>query len=81
MCAEDTDIFILALAFQEEMNAKRFLRCGSVMRTRFIYVNKVAICDALPIMHAFTGCDTVSTFIVRGKLGALKLLMSHSTYQ
>ena len=32
--------------------------------------------DALLGMHAFTGCDTVSAFAGRGKIGALKLLTS-----
>ena len=34
--AEDTDMFILALAFKKEIDAKLYLRCGYVMRTRFI---------------------------------------------
>ncbi|KAJ8251972.1 hypothetical protein COCON_G00212840 [Conger conger] len=32
-------------------------------------------------MHAFTGCDTVSAFAGRGKVGTLKQLKSDRTYQ
>ena len=32
-------------------------------------------------MHAYTGCDTVSAFVGRGKMGALKLMKSETTYQ
>jgi len=30
------------------------------------------ICTSLPVFHAFTGCDTVSVFEVRGKKTAWK---------
>ncbi len=39
------------------------------------------VCRALIGMHAFTGCDTVSAFVGRGKTKALKLLISHVDYQ
>ena len=39
------------------------------------------VSDALLGMHAFTGCDTVSAFAGRGKMGALKLLKSDKAYQ
>ena len=32
-------------------------------------------------MHAYTGCDTVSAFASRGKMGALKLMNSEKIYQ
>ena len=32
------------------------------------------LCEALPSFHAFTGCDSTSAFIRRGKLNPLKIL-------
>ena len=85
--AEDTDVFILSLAFHDTISCNIFIKCGTKTRTRYIDVSKVAIsvgkdvCHSLPGMHAFTGCDTVSAFSGRGKVGALKLLKGHSKYQ
>ena len=56
-----------------------YMKCGTATRTRYISIRKVSdvlgkdICHALPGLHAFTGCDTVSAFSGRGKLGALRL--------
>ena len=38
------------------------------------------VCQALVGLHVFTGCDTVSAFAGRGKLGAQKLLKDSKTY-
>lgn len=78
--AEDTDVLLLCLAHNRNINSNLFIKCGTKTRVRYIDVNKVAaavgqsICDALLGMHAFTGCDTVSSFGGRGKLSPLKLL-------
>ena len=50
-------------------------------RIRYIYINKLrhglgdGVCYYLIGMHAYTGCDTVSVFAGRGKLGALPLMI------
>ena len=36
------------------------------------------VCHALPGMHAFTGCDTTSSFAFHGKKSAFKLLCDDS---
>ena len=60
---------------------------GSNNRTRFIDIGKLVqaigndICSALVGLHAFTGCDTVSAFAGRGKLGALNVLRKDRIYQ
>ncbi|KAG5895991.1 hypothetical protein JTB14_005097 [Gonioctena quinquepunctata] len=38
------------------------------------------VCLALPGLHAFTGCDTVSAFAGKGKAAALKLLRTHKQF-
>ena len=41
----------------------------------------VDVCTVLIGLHAFTGCDTVSAFAGKGKVGALKLTKRMDTYQ
>ena len=87
ICAEDTDVFILSLAFQDKIGAPLFQQCGTKTRRRVIDIRKVAAklgtnaCRALIGMHAYTGCDTVSAFAGRGKAKALKILTSSKEYQ
>ena len=56
-------------------------------RTQFIKIKKLsealgtAVCEALVGMHAFTGCDTVSAFVGRGKINAFNQMKSSKTYQ
>ena len=85
--SEDTDVSILLLAFSNSINTKLYMRCGTRTRTRLIDIAKVAqstgreVCEALVGLHAFTGCDTVSSFAGKGKIGALKILKSdYGTY-
>lgn len=84
--ADDTDIILLCLAFQHEIDCELFVKCGTATRTRYIDIKKVSqalgedVSRALPGLHAFTGCDTVSAFSGRGKVGALKLLMNSEKF-
>ena len=83
ICSEDTDVFIMSLAFHDKIGASLFQKCGTKTRRKVIDISKVAatvgmgVCRALIGMHAFTGCDTVSAFAGRGKAKALKLLVSN----
>ena len=62
--------------------AQLILHTGTAQRSRYISLSNVTsshgsdLCDALPGLHAFTGCDTVSSFSRRGKYGAFKLVKS-----
>lgn len=85
--SDDTDVFIMALAFHTEIASKLFQKCGTKERKLIIDITKIAasvgtdVCHGLIGMHAYTGCDTVSTFASKGKLGALKLLRSSKEVQ
>lgn len=87
ICSEDTDVFILSLAFHDKIKAALFLKCGTKTRRRVVDIRKVAgtvgidVCRALIGMHAYTGCDTVSAFAGKGKVKALKLLAGSREYQ
>ena len=80
--SEDTDVFVLLLAFSSSIDASLFQKCGTRTRTRLVDISKVVaavgedVCRALVGLHSFTGCDTVSAFAGKGKLGALKILKS-----
>jgi hypothetical protein len=59
---------------------------GTGTKRRMIDVKKVAaevkndVIQALPGFHAFTGCDTTSAFMRRGKRGPFKLLELHAQH-
>ena len=61
--------------------------CGTIARTEYIDISKIArilgenICKALPGLHAFTGCDTVSAFAGKGKIKPFKLMQTNNQYQ
>ena len=58
VCSEDTDVFILSLAFSDEIGASLFLKCGSRTRTKVVDITKVAaslaskVCKGVLGMHA-----------------------------
>lgn len=85
--AEDTDILVLALGFSHTIPCQLYQKVGTQNRRKYIDINKVArnlgidVCTALVGLHAYTGCDTVSAFAGKGKLGALKLMKKEHTYQ
>ena len=87
ICSEDTDVFIMSLAFHDKIEASLFLKCGTKTRRRIVDIGKVAasvgagVCRALIGLHAYTGCDTVSAFAGKGKVKALKLLTSSKVHQ
>ena len=39
------------------------------------------MCKALPGLHAFTGCDTVSAFAGKGKIRALTMLTANADFK
>ncbi len=39
------------------------------------------VCEVLLGLHAFTGCDSVSSFVGKGKLSALQLVKKNEEYQ
>ena len=78
--SEDTDVRILRLAFSNDVKVPLFHRCVSQQMARYIDIGKIAsaiglqVCKALLGLHAFTGCDSVSSFAGIGKVKPLKIL-------
>ena len=87
ICAEDTDVFVLSLAFSSVIGCQILLRSGTKNRTNITDIQAIAsnlgeqICRGLIGMHAFTGCDSVSAFAGKGKTSALKLLKTSTETQ
>ena len=74
----DTDVAILACHFCRDISARILIMKKE--KTWNIYLETSAIadaagphlCDALPGLHAFTGCDSTSVFAGKGKKTGLK---------
>ena len=62
----DTDVGVLAVYYSSQISGSLILATGTGNKRRFIDVNGISqkygenICEALPGLHAFTGCDSVS---------------------
>jgi len=70
----DTDVVVLAIASANRLNiSELWIAFGTGKSFRFIAAHEIAKAlgpdrrMALPMFHAFTGCDTVSCFGGRGK--------------
>ena len=75
----DTDVVVLAIAMFSQINPDElWLVFGTGSNFCYIAIHSVVggmdprTCIALPVFHAFTGCDTISAFGGRGKKTAWK---------
>ena len=74
--SEDIDVFVIILGVHAEIGSrsKIMLRRGKGNKIRLIDINRLAsvlgkdVCSALIGLHAWTGCDTVSSFAGQGKV-------------
>ncbi len=84
--ANDTDVVILAAAFMKMMEGcKVWIRYGSGGNIRNIPVHTIAtelggMSEGLLFFHAFTGCDTVSSFHGIGKKTAWNIWQKHPEF-
>ena len=76
----DTDAEVLASHHQAATPAEIILISGTRSRSRLVSVRRLCeklghrVCQVLPSLHALTGCDTVSSFVGKGKKKALELV-------
>ncbi|KAK3737278.1 hypothetical protein QZH41_007347 [Actinostola sp. cb2023] len=84
----DTDVLVLAVAIvqhlqQQEQRLELWLAFGTGLHLHYLAVHEISrslgleMSEALPVFHAFTGCDTVSCFGGRGKKTALAAWKSY----
>jgi len=85
--SEDTDVFVLCVSFSSQVPCSLYVKCGSKTRTQYFDVTKAIQmlgadkCKALPGLHAYTGCDTVSAFAGKGKLKGLGLITKSAQHR
>lgn len=78
----DTDVAVLACYFSHQIDARLLFCTGTKQRQRYIDITDVGqllgadVCNALPGMHSFTGCDSTSAFVGKGKKQAFQLVES-----
>lgn len=83
----DTDVVVLAVAAAAKLSTisdlELWVAFGTGKHFRYIPVHEIAACigpqrsEALPLFHAYTGCDTVSSFAGRGKKTAWDVWKSY----
>ena len=83
--SSDTDVKVLAVHFKERIQSRLFILSGTKNRSRCVDIGEISnnlgkeLCAALPGLHAFTGCDTTSAFVGKGKKKGLDLLEKSET--
>lgn len=85
----DTDILVIMLGNMEHLRAsvKIWMDVGVGNAQRYIDVTKLyeclgkSLCNSLPGLHAFTGCDYNPAFFRKGKKRPLSILQSSKKYQ
>ncbi len=55
VCSEDTDVFILCLAFHDRIRAPLFQKCGTKTRRRIVDIRKVAATVGIDVCRALVG--------------------------
>ena len=70
----DTDVVVLSVAAFAKLEIQElWIAFGTGKNFRYIPIHEIAASlgpaksQALPIFHAYTGCDTVSSFATKGK--------------
>ena len=86
MRSPDTDVFMLLIKYAPKISLQLFMDTGVGNQRRIISITSVIeahgsdLCNALLSLHAFTGCDTVSAFVRKGKVTPLNMLIKNSQY-
>ncbi len=87
LVADDTDVFIICLGLSSAIKSKVFIRRGTKARVRMIDITKIAaalgheVCSALPGLHAWTGCDTISALASQGKMKGLQIVRTNQIFR
>ena len=78
ICARDTDILALLLAFRHDIAAEEiFMKSGTYQKPKYVAIHRISLGDqirrSLLQFHALTGSDTTSQFSNIGKKTAWKV--------
>lgn len=85
--SEDTDVFVILLGIHCQIGEQILLRRGKINQIRLIDITKLGtvlgkeICEALVGVHAWTGCDSVSSFAGKGKVKAFNMIRNNVQFR
>ena len=85
--SEDTDVFIILLSLHTEIGTRILLRRGKKNKMRLIDISRLGtmlgrdVCASLIGIHAWTGCDTISSFAGQGKVKPLNLIRKKQVFR
>ena len=72
----DSDVAILSIYYQHRLDVKLFLRIGTGSKEKIFDIQtndlSIDVVDALPAVHALSGCDSTSSFSGIGKVKFFK---------
>ena len=86
MTNSDTDVVITTLGLKAELPVNLFILTGVGNKSRILNVQKMTsslgsrVCNALIVLHTFTGCDSTSAFYGKGKRTAFSLLLGNESF-
>jgi hypothetical protein len=93
--ADDTDVLVLLLCHTSSLHREGYMKLGKGTKSRIIQIHLILekllkelhpaissqdFIKSLIGLHAFTGYDSISSFAGKGKIKALKLLVTNATY-
>jgi len=82
----DTDVLVLLLAFSAKIPVNVLLQTGTGANKRLICIATLRqsigtdVAEALPGLHAFTGCDTNNCFVRKGKKKPYELMKNNPEF-
>ena len=80
----DSDVAILSVYYQHRLDLKLFLQTGTGTKEKLFDVQtndlSIDVVDALPAVHALSGCDFTSSFSGIGKVKFFKTLCKDKRY-
>ena len=83
---QDFDVFLLTAAFVHQLSCLMFFATGVGNHARVLHVNRILekygqnVCSALLGFHAFTGCDSTSSFKGKGKTKPFNLMIKSKVF-
>ena len=87
MISEDTDVFVILLGMHSEIRKRILLRRRKKNQIRLIDISKLGtalgkeVCEALLGVHAWTGCDSVTSFAGKGNVKAVDLIRKNEQFR
>lgn len=83
----DSDVAILAVYYKERIQCNLYVEIGTKKKKRILAIAKIhaslgeGMSNAMPALHAVSGCDSTSAFFGVGKQKAYKIVKSSNRFQ